>query len=385
MNSVYISDDVSTPKDRKKIKAHLQRVVNAELEKLGIHDGYSDGISANPLDKELGIDKKNWGERKEFLFALIRNPQRMAKFSKKQQLAILKRYKQVNNRIKRDKIFRDAGQGFVRVALSMGRGAFQAVVAMNLNALANKLQKLKEWNQAGSIIKTWKDVGGKEANFWKVVNIGAKRKKLFLSKGAKDRYIKKFGAINGICDDDCICADDSINGPQLAALAAAAAPVLAALIPKMIKAFGAVGTPEAQANAESTADHGKEIVAQGTSNLSAASIPGGNTSEATQPTVSDYIDEETINDGELGQALGSLVKTGFTKLLELIKKKRPKAAQTVNKIEQAGDDYVTGAYLRQSGQKDLLYKAEKFGGGISFAAPLILGAGALAFLLSRKK
>jgi len=385
MNSVYISDDVSNPKDRKKIKAHLQQVVNAELERLGIHDGYSDGISANQTDKELGIDKKNWGERKEFLFALIRNPQRMAKFSKKQQLAILKRFKQVNARIKRDKIFRDAGQGFVRVALSMGRGAFQAVVAMNLNALASKLQKLQEWNQAGSIIKTWKDVGGKEANFWKVVRIGAKRKKLFLSKGAKDRYIKKFGAINGICDNDCICAEDSMNGPELAALAAAAAPVLAALIPKMIKAFGAVGTPEAQANAENTADHGKEIVSQGTSNLSAASIPGGNTSEAPQPTVSDYIDEMTINDGELGQALGSLAKSAFTGLVNLIKRKKPKAANTVDKIEKAGDDYVTGAYLRQSGQKDLLYKAEKFGGGISFAAPLILGAGALAFLLSRKK
>jgi len=384
MNSVYIADDVSDPKYRKKIKAHLQRVVKAELEKLGIHDDYSDGISANPLDKELGIDKKNWGDRREFLFALIRNPQRMAKFSKKQQLAILKRFKQVNARIKRDKIFRDAGQGFVRVALSMGRGAFQAVVAMNLNALASKLQKLKEWNQAGSIIKTWKDLGGKEANFWKVVRIGDKHKKLFLSKGAKDRYIKKFGAINGICDDDCICAENSINGPHLAALAAAAAPVLAALIPKMIKAFGAVGTPEAQANAESTADHGKEIVAQGTSNLSAASIPGGNTSEAGQPQVSDYAYEESIN-GELGDALGFLAKKAFTGLVNLIKKKKPKAAAVVDKIEQAGDDYVTGAYLRQSGQKDLLYKAENFGGGISFAAPLILGAGALAFLLSRKK
>ena len=381
MKSYTIADDVS--RDNKKIKAHLQRVVNAELEKLGIHD---DGINANPVDKELKIDKLTWGERKAYLMMLIKDARRMKRFSLKKQGEILRRYKQVNARIKRDKIFRDAGQGFVRVALSMGRGAFQAVVAMNLNALANKLQKLKEWNKADSIIKTWKDVGGKEANFWKVVNIGAKRKKLFLSKGAKDRYIKKFGAINGICDDDCICAEDSMNGPHLAALAAAAAPVLAALIPKMIKAFGSVGTPEAQANAESTADHGKEIVAQGTSNLSGASIPGGNTSQAPEPTVSDYIDEETINagNGELGQALGSLVKTGFTKLLELIKKKKPKAAKVVDKIEQAGDDYVTGAYLRQSGAKDLAYKAQKFGGAINYAIP-VFGIAALGAILLLKK
>jgi len=379
MRSYTIADDVS--RDNKKIKAHLQRVVNAELEKLGIHD---DGINANAVDKELKIDKLTWGERKEYLFNLIKDARRLKSFSLKKRGEILRRYKQVNARIKRDKIFRDAGQGFVRVALSMGRGAFQAVVAMNLNALASKLQKLKEWNQAGSIIKTWKDLGGKESNFWKVVNIGAKRKKLFLSHAAKDRYIKKFGAINGICDDDCICSEDSINLAHLGALAAAAAPVLAALIPKMIKAFSSVQTPEAQANAESTAEHGKEIVAQGTSNLTEASLPGGAGNEAPQPAVSDYIYEETINAGELGEALGSLAKSAFTGLVNLIKRKRPKAAKTVNKIEQAGDDYVTGAYVRQSGAKDLAYKAQKFGGAINYAIP-VFGVAALGAILLLKK
>jgi hypothetical protein len=171
-----------------------------------------------------------------------------------------------------------------------------------------------------------------------------REKKLFLSKKARDRYVKKFGAINGTTINDTCCYEDSINGPELAAIAAAAVPVIAALVPKIVQAFKNVGTPEAQAEAQDTEAHGKDLV-NGTSGIAPvekAMLPGNNQAAPTEPTET----MEGVYDGELGKALGQIASTGFDALVGLIKKKKPKWTATVNRVTQAGDDYVTGAYAR---------------------------------------
>lgn len=403
MDTITLADNV----DKKQAYAHLQRVAanflrdNADLsqkeknkalyqllsheaEAMGIHD-YADGISGpDKTDKLFDLQKSTWHARDDFYrdftagkIAATKGKYKGMFFSqlpRAVQVLISLRQAKVKRRIKANDKFRKATNLFLRIALSMGRGAFQAVVAMNLNGLASKLYKLRQWNQAKDIIQKWKDIGGNERNFWKVVDMGNKRKKLFLSKKAKDRYIKKFGAINGIGEHDCICAEDSINGPELAAIAAAAVPVIAALVPKIVQAFKNVGTPEAQAEAEDMKAHGEDL-ASGTSGIPPvqnAMLPGD--TQASTPDQNEAM--EGIHAGELTQALGQIASTGFDALIGLIKKKKPKWTQTVNKITQAGDDYVTGAYARQSGLKDFAYKAQKFG-GVSSNLLLFGGAAAL--------
>lgn len=386
MDSITLADNVSN----KQAKAHLQRVaanfiqnnprlsqkeINKALSQILSDEAKNMGLSESmngpdPLDKSFKVDKKTWHERLDFYTNLLKSKKHSPILTAK----IANRIKKINRRIKLDGKFRKGTNLFLRIALSVGRGAFQSVVAMNLNGLASKFDKLRQWNKAGEIVKKWKEIGGNERNFWKVVDFGKKKKKLFLTKKAKDRYIKKFGAINGISDHDCICAEDSMNGPELAAIAAAAIPVIAALIPKISAAFKSVGTPEANAEAQDVEAHGEDL-ANGTSGIppvEKAMLPGD-----TQAPEADTNNEtvEGIYKGEWKEALGPLVSTGFDSLIGLIKKKKPKWTKTVDKITQAGDDYVTGAYARQSGLKDFAYKAQKFGG---ISQSLLMFGGALA-------
>jgi len=386
MDSITLADNVNN----KQAQAHLQRVAanfireNSHLSQKEInkalheilteearHMGLSESINGpDPLDRAYKVDKKTWHERLDFYENLLKSKKHSPTLTAK----IANRIKKINRRIKLDGKFRKGTNLFLRIALSVGRGAFQSVVAMNLNGLASKFDKLRTWKKADGIIKTWKDIGGKEKNFWKVVDYGKKRKKLFLTKKAKDRYIKKFGAINGICESDCICAEDSMNGPELAAIAAAAVPVIAALIPKIAAAFKSVGTPEADAEAQDVEKHGEDL-ANGTSGIPPvenAMLPG----ETQAPKVDTNNEAvEGIYKGEWKEALGPIVSGGFDTLIGLIKKKKPKWTKTVDKITQAGDDYVTGAYARQSGLKDFAYKAQKFGG---ISQSLLMFGGALA-------
>lgn len=279
------------------------------------------------------------------------------------------------------------GRANMMLALVLGRAAFLACVAMNLNGLASKLQKLKDKGDVKDLETKWMNLGGMRKVFWKAVAYGAKKKKLFLSKKAKERYIKKFGSING--PEQVICAEEmsGVYGPELAAIAAAAIPVIAALVPVIIKAFKKMPGKDAEAEAADTAAQGSDLV-------QASAKAGGpvmvEQADAVETAVNGIYgpNDGTSTAGKydaLYGALGQLASTGIQAAADAISKKSPKAKKAVEKISQAGDDYVTGVYLRQSGIKETWTKAKEATGALGGVLPYALGAGVLVFLLARKK
>lgn len=279
------------------------------------------------------------------------------------------------------------GRANMMLILALGRAAFLACVAMNLNALASKLQKLKEKGDVKDLETKWMNLGGMRKVFWKAVSYGAKRKKLFLSKKAKERYIKKFGSINGSEDVILMDTGDGINGPQFAAIAAAAIPVLAAIIPVIVKSFKKMPGGQGEAEAADTAAQGADLVqAQAQQQAQSGQAPEPEAQQVIEDHICGIYDDPINGDYDaLYTALGNLASTGVKAAAEAISKKSPKAKQAVEKISQAGDDYVTGVYLRQSGIKSTWKAAKETTGAIGGVLPYALGAGVIVLLLTRKK
>jgi hypothetical protein len=140
--------------------------------------------------------------------------------------------------------------------MAIGRGAYDALVAINLNGMADKLLILKnkhpdQWKKISTL---YYELGGYEKALLKAANIGAKHRPIFLSKKAKDRYWAKFGADSrslGLKDPKGI-NDDVLNGFEgvevagigilpVVAAAAAAAPVMGAILAAVGKAFHSAG------------------------------------------------------------------------------------------------------------------------------------------------
>lgn len=262
--------------------------------------------------------------------------------------------------------------------LAIGRGAFDAVIALNLNGLADKLLIIHDkypaqWKKLALV---YYDLGGYEKALLKAAKIGVKHKPLFLSKKAKARYEKKFGAdaraegLKGM--DDCtlcelVTGDVLINGIAVApaVAAVAATPVLAAIIPAIKKAFTAVGDTQ---NAEEMQNQGADLVEatkpgapmdlNNPANIAIPSPPPvDNTLPPLPPTpagvvpddsnsfLSDIPDAFGLSDnigdgwGDIGQALGSLFHLGMKKL-----KDKLNSAANVNPVfKQLGNTAIDGA------------------------------------------
>lgn len=272
------------------------------------------------------------------------------------------------------------GHANMYLALILGRGAFMACLLMNLNGMANKLQKLQKMGKLEPILDKWYKLGGIKKMFLKTIEKGAKHKPLFLSKKAKARYAKIMGTpVNDLCTDQ-----ECINAAPLAAVAAAAIPVIAALVPVMVKAFkgmGKGGAPEAT-----------ELTAQAQDIVSNAYTQD----EATKGSEIDYAEipesigslEEyvTINANEqLWGELGKMAGSALEMLTNKIKKKNPKVGAVIDKGAQFADDYATGQYLRTSGYKDKMIKGKETLDTVKDNSILIIGGlGLAAVLLSRK-
>lgn len=297
--------------------------------------------------------------------------------------------------------FKKVGRAVATAALGVGRGAFLAVIALNFGGLASKMKLLEKKGKFKSIEEKWRDLGGFPKLLKKAINTGEKKKALFLSKKAKRKFDAKMKAagMNGI--DDCITADantmcviEGIGVIPVAAAVAAGAPVLAAIIPIVIKALKGIGGREAQQAAAETAATGQELVnnyngAQGQQELEAdaeESIPFDEAagSESVEGINGDY--------DALFEGLSTLAGNGIKALGKVIDKKAQKSkngAKVVKALATAGDDFFTGAYVRQSGVKDKVKKALKYGGdltsGLQTWAPLALGAAALAYAVRGRK
>lgn len=144
--------------------------------------------------------------------------------------------------------FKKIGRGLMTVTLGVGRGAFLACLAMNLNGMGNKFQALQQKKQFGKMMELWKNLGGIPKVLEKTIIYAAKKKPIFLSKKAK----AKFKAL-GLHGD----FDEGVGAAPLAALAALAAPVFGTLIPLMIKELKKVGMHK---EAEQVATGGQSIV-----------------------------------------------------------------------------------------------------------------------------
>ena len=275
------------------------------------------------------------------------------------------------NKAKAKEGLKKFGHANMYLALLLGRGAFMACVLMNLNGMATKLKKLLDTGKIKPVDDKWYKLGGIIKLFHNGINKGAKKKPLFLSKKAKARFDKNM-AVNGI--SGVHCEDCGIGVLPLAAAAAAAIPVLAAIIPIMAKAFSGMGK---KGEAEVT-----ELSAQGNDLLK-----NTYTTDEPVPDELDYVEiPETINEkGEIWGELGKLAGEGIKKLAGKIKKKHPKTGAVIQKGGEVAEDYATGQYLRTSGYKGKIETLRDTAGSMQKYLLPAAAVGLGVVLLMRKK
>jgi len=267
--------------------------------------------------------------------------------------------------------------GLSFAALLPIRAAFNAVVAMNLNALATNLKFVydnrtkttaAEWKKIEAV---WKKVGGLQKALLKAIRIGARKKPFFLSKKAKKKFEAKAKKRAGIS----ILAETTII-----ALASSAAGLVAAVLPPMLIALKKGGQDKAAAQVEQQAAQQVQEFKESPKNFEAATV------EATE---TEGIFEYQINGpyDSLFTALGQVANVGIQAAGRAITKKAEKnkpASRFLNVANQATEDYATGRYLRQTG---LTQTAQQFGqvtsGLTKYIIPIAAVAG--AYLIFRKK
>lgn len=349
---------------------------------------------------------------------------RKKKLSKEERRAKRKR-----SNAKAREVFKKIGRGLNTVNLAPIRGAFTAIVALNVNALAKNLQLLRddpktatEWEK---IVEIWKNVGGFEKALNKAINIGAKKKILFMSKKARKRFEKRTGLktekgriVSGV-------EPITIAPAVVAAILATATTIVGAMVPVIVKGLQKKGL---KADADAVIEQGQEIVEEAQtdglrpfSDAQAAPVnpePGeydATETEATEATESEEInpeetDAETITglvykgvqvdpvaglspelQNQLFDSLGKVVGEGIKFTAAAVarkKKKNPKLKKVLDTGGAVVDDYLTGRYLREAGVTPKAKRALSF---YDKNKTMIVAGGALAlggltaYLLTRKK
>lgn len=293
---------------------------------------------------------------------------------------------------RKDQIKKNAGKvgrGFLTFALGMGRGAFLSFIALNINGLATKMQKLQKAGKFGPVLDKWKKIGGIEKLLNKSIKAGAKKKALFLSKKARKKFDAKMKAA-GLSDDiingcsACIYDDNYIGvlPAVIAPIIAAAVPVLAAIIPVIAKAFG--GTKGGEQDMQDMQEQGQELVQMDKE----GALPSPNEADIPEPEGVEGLGDMSNLWGELGKLAGA----GIEKLAQKVKakaqknKKLQKFVDVVDAGKQGLDDYATGVYLRQSGIKDAAKGwADKYEGAKGYSIPVAIGLFALLGIVILKR
>lgn len=353
MNVVTLSDQIKDTKNIQKIIAKMPRAAQAKLSKIS---ELAAQHAALQYEKEGFIDSP-------VLDAINKKPEKGT---------LEREALQAKNKEKAKEDLKKLGRGTLTVALALGRGAFVAMIRLNFNGVASKLQKLIKTNKIAQVDEKWVKIGGNVKAFHFAINKGAEKKPVFLSKKAKARFNAKM-AVNGITGYHC--SEIGINEPALAALAATAIPVLAAIIPIMKKAFAGMGKA---GKAESD-----ELTAQATD-----IVQGNYTTDQSVPDEMDYIEiPETIGDStgsEIWSALGKLAGDGIKKLADKIKKKNPKVGAVIDKGGQAAENYATGKYLRDAGYTGKIeYLRDSTKGVQKYILPIAVGSAAVVYLATR--
>lgn len=259
---------------------------------------------------------------------------------------------------------RKFGRGLALVFAAPARGAFLALVALNLNALASRLNFAKsspktraEWQK---ITKLWKKLGGRVSKLEKAINTGQKKKPFFFSKKARRKFsakAKKEGikakGINGMYA--------GIGEPiTTAALISSAAGVLAAMVPIIMKALDKGGKKqELQQQAQEGLELKQELEQrpavqqelqqmqpdQQTEQIEGFGYYEGITGPGMNPQILTA----------LSQGLTTLAGAGITAgmvALERKAMKNPKLMGVLKRGNNAVEDYAVGQQLRKVGATD---------------------------------
>lgn len=269
--------------------------------------------------------------------------------------------------------------GLAFAALLPIRAAFNAVVAMNINALATNLKWVYDNRQKttkaewGKIAKIWKKIGGLQKALLKAISIGAKKKPFFFSKKAKGKFEKRKKS-RGI----------SFTGAEVGAIVASASGVIAAIIPPLMLALKKGGQDKAAAQVEQQAGEVVQGYKQAPQQFAQDAAQG-----AEEQGLFGF--EQVLTTAQSGpysslfNALGQVANVGIQAAGNAITKKAKKSKKGQKFLATANtatEDLATGAYLRKSGMTET---AKQFTGGglgkILIPAAVVAGA----FLLFRKK
>jgi len=112
-----------------------------------------------------------------------------AKKTKEQKKAARKKRKK-----KAGLFFKKIGRGLAFITLAPIRGAFSAIIAMNVNGLASNMRLVKEdKDQTGwkKLMKFWQNVGGIPKALNKAIELGTKHKALWMGKKAHAKFIER--------------------------------------------------------------------------------------------------------------------------------------------------------------------------------------------------
>jgi len=302
------------------------------------------------------------------------------------------------------KIGQKIGRGIAKVALGAGRGAFLAVVALNLAGMATKMQQLQITKRFDRVKNLWLKLGGGMRLLNKAIKKGAKKKPIVLNKRMRRKLMKQW-------KDQSKPQGAGIGAVSAAAAAAAAAlPVIAAIIPIIAKAFKqppAPGTETQSAAADNK--NVKELATFGADIVQTNPAPGENAAATSRSNQSDSgagtnqdetsggIDMEGIYaaantggaPGSGGGAKFENLSKGLTEwagkgikffgglIKKRAKKRGKKGTAALNKLQNAGDSYFAGQYMKE--------RQNKSTAGMGQILPFVAIGGIGIYLLTKKK
>jgi hypothetical protein len=187
-------------------------------------------------------------------------------------------FKKFGNRI--SKIAKGAFKGLKKIGLAIPRRSFRTMVALNIGGMALKLKRVFDRDPA-AIKKKWESVGGKVSELRKSVKAGY------------NRWAKKHhkGPMTGIYGCDVpelyseavrmgLCGPDDSIGFAPAAIAAAAAPIIAAL-KDLLKKHEDPNAPEGQ---ETSVDSIANMATEAVEKYNSSVPEGGEKMSADDPT-----------------------------------------------------------------------------------------------------
>lgn len=286
------------------------------------------------------------------------------------------------------------GRGLAMVFAAPARGAFLAIVALNLNAMASRLTFAKtspktkaEWEK---IKKLWKKLGGRVSKLEKAMATGQKKKPFFFSKKARRKFTAKAKA-QGIKAKGINGAEGIYLEPATtAALISASAGVLAAMIPIIMQALKKGDKPqELQQQAQEAQEVKQELESRPEVRQE---LQQQAQAQAQEPESMEGYDEINAPDlsflPSLTAGLSTLASAGITAGMQALERKasqNPKTLALLKKGNDAVEDYAVGRQLRNVGATDTAKNMLKSRGGVPTYVWILGAAGIGAVLLLKKK